>query len=86
MKSKLAKLIAEKNAAIQRVEDEIVRRVLAHAAKINLDEVYWGIYSNRYRRNGKEVKSKTLDKLCDLYCDEVSRGGLEAKWTRGKDF
>lgn len=86
MNSRIKSLIQQKEEITKDLEEAILNQVVLIAKEMNLDSVMWHAYGTRYERNGVEVKSKRLDKLDDLYCDNVSAGGLEFYWEKDKGF
>jgi uncharacterized hydantoinase/oxoprolinase family protein len=84
--SDLKKLIKAKDDALAALERAILAKMDEVARQMNLDEVWITGYGNTFKRNGKEVESKRLEKLDELYCDEVHAGGFEAYWSKEKGW
>ena len=83
---KLKHLIKQKDDAVQQLEDGILAKMDEVARRMKLDEMWITGYGNTFKRNGKEVNSKTLEKLDEMYCDHVSAGGFEAYWCKEKGW
>jgi hypothetical protein len=82
-------LIHERNrveAARDRLEENVFRRMEKIARRMNLDEMLFCMYGNRYLRGDKEVQSKQLDELDDFYCDNIHEGGFQGVWTKEKGW
>jgi hypothetical protein len=72
--------------AKEALEKALRARVVEIARRMHLDEVWYGDYSNRYIRGGKEVVSKQLNELETFYGDHIHDCGWTALWTRERGW
>jgi len=72
--------------ATDQLEDAIFARMAVIARRMDLDEMLFTMYGNRYLRGTRRVASKQLDALDQFYCDFVHAGGHESVWTPEKGW
>ncbi len=52
------------------------------ASDINLDSMYFGVWKTELLRNGREVRSKKIRKLEELFLDEIHNTGFIGYWDK----
>jgi hypothetical protein len=78
----LQKLVREKKKATDRLENEILVEMVRIAKRKDLSCIMLLPYGNCYKRgDDDDVEVPELDKLDDLYSEEVHPGGLQGLWT-----
>ena len=79
-------LINIKKHITQQLENAIFAKMEEIAKDMNLDDMLFCAFGNRYRRNGKEIECKRLEKLDTLYCEQINEYGFEAIWEKGEGW
>jgi len=72
--------------ALDQLSDGIFARMAIIARRLDLDEMVFTVFGNRYLRGAREVKSKQLDVLDQFYYDNVHSGGHQSVWTPEKGW
>jgi hypothetical protein len=76
--------------AFQETKEDFEQSILDEMGRVanamNLDKMMFLHFGNTYERAGREVQSKRLEELDNLYCDMIHHCGFEAIWTKEKGW
>lgn len=86
----ITKAIVDKRDRVQEALDQLSEAIFARMAvvarQLDLDEMVFTTFGNRYLRGTREMKSKQLGALNQFYSDNVHSKGPQSVWTPEKGW